>query len=487
MLATVRSGMGHHAQAKFHWAKAVLQEPQEASNFYNFGQTLQKLGELDDALACYDEALTLKKDYAIAMSNKGAVYREKHEFEKALQCYQAVIEMDKYRFNDYLNYALILSDLNYDQEALEICDIALKLGASDQHAHFNKGYILSKQMKDAESESYYRQALTINPDFADAQWNLSHLYLRNAKYKEGWKLFESRWHTPHTKLYKRTLRQPLWKGDFDIAGKTILLHTEQGMGDTIQFSRYALEVEKLGAKVLLEVQAPLVDLMKTMSPTIEVFAEGNYLPPFDCYCPQMSLPHVFDTQAHNIPAPIPYLHADPVKSAYWRDKLGPKQRLRVGLVWAGGFHAHRPETWSWNRRRNVPIEMLQAWRDIACDFYSLQKGEPSESEFAALQETGWQGPHIHNFVSELKDFTDTAAFIDNLDLVISVDTSTAHLAGAMGKPVWLLNRFDSCWRWPLGQTDSAWYPSMRVFKQVVQGHWQPIVDEVAQSLKDKAI
>jgi hypothetical protein len=201
----------------------------------------------------------------------------------------------------------------------------------------------------------------------------------------------------------------------------------------------------------------------------------------------MSLPHVFDTQAHTIPAPIPYLHADPVKSAQWKNRLGAHERLRVGLVWAGGFHAHRAETWSWNRRRNVPIDMLQSWRDIPCDFYSLQKGEPSESEFAALQETGWQGPHIHNFVSELKDFTDTAALIDNLDLVISVDTSTAHLAGAMGKPVWLLNRFDSCWRWPLGQLNSEWYPTMRIFKQTVSGHWQPIVDEVAQCLKDQVL
>jgi tetratricopeptide (TPR) repeat protein len=482
MLGTIRSTMGMHQLAKVHWAQAVLLEPEEASNFYNFGSTLQKLGQLDDAVACYEQALTLKKDYAIAMSNLGAVYREKNEFEKALGCYQAVIEMDKYRFNDYLNYALILSDLNYDNEAIEVCELALQLGASDQHAHFNKGFVLAKLMQDSLAERSYLQALQLNPDFVEAQWNLSHLYLRNACYKEGWKLFESRWKTPHTKLWQRTFHQPRWNGDFDVAGRTILLHTEQGLGDTIQFSRYALLLEQMGAKVVLEVQPALVNVMKSMSPTVQVVEEGNYLPPFDCYCPQMSLPLAFDQLGHEIPAPIPYVHAEPVKSAEWKEKLGEKKRPRVGLVWAGGFHAHRPETWSWNKRRNLPLEMLAHWRELDVDFVSLQKGEPSESDFHKLLESGWQGPKIHNFVGELKDFTDTAALIDNLDLVISVDTSTLHLAGAMGKPVWLLNRFDSCWRWPLGQTGSLWYPTMRIFKQPAAGRWDVVVAEVTQAL-----
>ena len=482
MLGAIRTSMGQDGAASSHFAKVVLAEPSDATNFYNFGASLQKIGQLDEALACYNEALTLKPDYAEAMSNKGAIYRDKNEFENALACYQAVIEMNQYKFDDYLNYALILSDLNYNLEALEICDIALQLGAREYHGHFQKGYILGKLMQNEAAKACYLKALEIKPDLPEATWNLSHIYLRQGDYDKGWQLFESRWDTKNTKLTARNYPQPKWSGNFSLEGKTILLNTEQGLGDTLQFCRYALLVEQLGAKVIVEAQKPLVEIIQSMSPTLTVATEGETLPPFDCYCPQLSLPHIFKTTLETVPAPIPYLFSDPAKAQYWQEKLGEKTKPRIGLVWSGGFHVHRPETWAWNKRRNLNLDHLKYFRELPFEFYSLQKGDPAESELRQAQQSGWDGLAIINFTDELKDFSDTAALIEQLDLVISVDTSTAHLAGAMGKPVWLLNRFDCCWRWLEQNSRSPWYPNMTIFNQPRPGDWDTVLTQMIQML-----
>ncbi len=482
MLGAIRAAMDQHQAASTYFAKVVLAEPTQASNFYNFGASLHKIGQLDEALACYNEALTLQPDYAEAMSNKGAIYRDKNEFENALACYQAVIEMNKYKFDDYLNYALILSDLNYNLEALEVCDIALTLGALEYHGHFQKGYILGKLMQNDAAKACYHKALELKPNLPEALWNLSHIHLRQGDYAKGWELFESRWDTKNTKLTARNYPQPKWSGNFSIADKTILLHTEQGLGDTIQFCRYALLVEQMGAKVILEVQKPLVEILKTMSPGITIAAEGDTLPPFDCYCAQLSLPHIFNTTLDTVPAPIPYVFSHPEKAANWQEKLGTKHKPRIGLVWSGGFHVDRPETWAWNKRRNLNLEHLRYFKDLPFDFISLQKGDPAESALRQAQESGWDGPLIINHTNELHDFSDTAALIENLDLVISVDTSTAHLAGAMGKPVWLLNRFDCCWRWLEQSANSPWYPNMTIFNQPKPGDWDAVLVQVVNAL-----
>lgn len=481
-LAAIRTAMGHDEVASKLLAKAVLAEPQDPTNFLNFGVCLHRLGQLDEALACFDEALALKPDYTAALSNKGAVYRDKNEFTKALACYQKVIEMDKFRLDDYLNYALILSDLDHDEEALEVCDIALQLGARDYHGHFQKGFIQAKLMRSEQAMRSYLKSLELKPDFAEAKWNLSHIYLRRGDYQQGWKLFESRWETRNTKLHARKFSQPRWRGDFSLEGKTILIHTEQGMGDTIQFGRYALLLEKVGANVVLEVQKPLAAAMQSMSPNIKIAIEGENLPHFDCYCPQISLPFLLGTTLETVPVPGAYIFADETKASNWQRKLGAKTKTRVGLVWSGGFHKDRPETWTWNQRRNLPLEKLKLLKDLPFEFFSLQKGQPAESELAALAQEGWDGPQIIDYTADLSDFSETAALIQNLDLVISVDTSTAHLAGAMGKPVWLLNRFDCCWRWLEGASSSPWYPSMKIFNQPAQGDWDSVLSQLLEEL-----
>ena len=477
-LGVIRLGMGDYEPASRHFAQAVLKEPTEPSNYLNFGICLHNLGQLDEALACLDEALKLKKDYPAALSNKGAIFRDKNEFEKALACYQAAIELDNSRYDDYLNYALVLSDLGLDTEALEICDIAIKLGAQEPHGHFQRGYILAKMMRSNEAELAYLKALELKPNFPEAHWNLSHIYLRRGEYSRGWELFESRWKTKNTKLVLKHPGKPLWLGDTSINGKTILLTTEQGIGDTIQFSRYALLFEGLGAKVVLESQKPIANLLKSMAPNITVVPEGENLPQFDYYCPQMSLPYLMGTKKESVPCTKPYLFADPVKSECWAKRIGHKAKPRIGLVWCGGFHADRPETWALNKRRNIPLEKFKLLKAFNFEFFSLQKGEAAVSEMFNLCSQGWSGPQILDYTNELEDFSDTAGLIEQLDLIISVDTSTAHLGAAMGKPVWLLNRFDSCWRWLEGESSSPWYPSMKIFTQPSPGDWDSVISSV---------
>jgi ADP-heptose:LPS heptosyltransferase len=268
-----------------------------------------------------------------------------------------------------------------------------------------------------------------------------------------------------------------------VKGKTILLHSEQGLGDTLQFCRYADLVKAEGAAVILQVEAPLVRLLSTLKGADRVLAKGADLPDFDLHASIMSLPRAFRTSLQTVPAAIPYLHADPEDVAAWARRLGPRTRPRIGLAWAGGFRPDRPDLWTIYRRRDAPLRMLAPLARAEADFISLQKGERAENELAELVAAGWDGPAMLNPAAELRDFADTAALVENLDLVITVDTAVAHLAGALGKPVWILDRFDSCWRWMRERTDSPWYPTVRLFRQKTFGDWGPVIQEIAEALR----
>jgi hypothetical protein len=258
------------------------------------------------------------------------------------------------------------------------------------------------------------------------------------------------------------------------------------LGDTIQFCRYAKHVADLGARVVLEVPRALANLLKNLDGVMQLAVRGEPLPPFDYYCPLMSLPLALKTTLTNIPAQIPYLRSSTERVQYWNGALGQRTMPRVGLVWSGGFRPNQPELWAVNDRRNIPLAKLAALKHPAIEFYSLQKGQPAESELAKLIANNWDGPDLRDYTSELHDFEETAALIEQLDLVISVDTATAHLAGALGKPVWILNRFDTCWRWLLDRTDSPWYPSAHLYRQERPGDWEGVVQKVRSDLEQFA-
>jgi hypothetical protein len=331
----------------------------------------------------------------------------------------------------------------------------------------------------------YACALTIRPDDGKLRFHQSMALLMAGDYHNGWAAYEWRWRTANAKLRPRVFPQPLWLGAEPLNGRTILLHVEQGLGDTLQFSRYVPLLVARGARVILEVPPPLLRLMQEsfQGLTQEIVAAGSPLPDFDCHCPLMSLPLAFATDLTTIPQSHPYLVADPDRAQAWAQRLGPRQRLRVGLVWSGGARPDQPELHLVNERRNLPLSKLEPLRTVAADFYSLQKGEPAVGEFKRQLADGWNGPAMIDLTDELSDFAETAALIANLDLVISVDTSTAHLAAAIGKPVWILNRFDTCWRWLLERRDSPWYPTVTLYRQTQPGVWDDVIERVCSDLR----
>lgn len=425
-------------------------EPNNPDGYNNIGNALKDMNQFEEAINCYDLAIGLRPNYAHALNNKGVALKELSRFEEAISCYKDAI---KYK-SDYAE------------------------------PHNNIANIYTAQGKTEDALKLYNKAISIDPHYAPSYWNKALLKLLVGDYKEGWELYEWRWKYGAKNL-ARNFKEPLWLGDTPLKNKTIFIYSEQGLGDTIQFCRYIKNLSDLGAKVIFEVQKPLVKVLQNLEGVYLITTQDAPIPKFDFHCPLLSLPLAFKTSVDTIPNKISYIEPDPAIVAYWANRLGEKNNLRVGLVWSGGFRPDQPELWEVNKRRNLPLEFLKQLDVTNVDFFSLQKGEPAESEFNNIDMNTWGGPHIQNHVSELHDFSDTAALIENLDLVISVDTSTAHMAAAMGKEVWLLNRFDTCWRWFIDRNDSPWYPTIRIFRQPTPGDWLSVINEVRDALQEK--
>ena len=467
--------------------KALALKPDYAEAYNNRGSALLDLKRLDEALASCDKALTLNPDYAEAYNNRGNVLLHLKRLEEALACYDKSLALKPDYAEAHYNRGIALRDLKRLDEELASYDKALALKPDYAEAYYNSAIVnQALRLLDAAIANYDR-AIAIKPDYADAYWNKSLTLLSSGDFDKGWELYEWRWLIAKTALKQSVAGKPLWLGVESLKDKTILLHSEQGLGDTIQFCRYATLVAQLGATVLLEVQLPLLELLRGLDGVCQLVAEGSTLPPFDYHCPLMSLPLAFRTTIGTIPANIPYIKVDLTKVAYWQTKLGVHDKPRVGLVWSGGFRPNQPEVWATNERRNIPLTLMSRINSPEIDFYSLQKGEPAESELLRQKHEVWPENNLYNFTHELKDFSDTAALIENLDLVISVDTSTAHLAAAMGKPTWILNRYDSCWRWLLDRDDSPWYPTVKLYRQQRLGDWESVLDQVNTDLSKVAL
>jgi hypothetical protein len=297
-----------------------------------------------------------------------------------------------------------------------------------------------------------------------------------SRFEEGWVEYESRWqvqsmHTPIPELPK-----PRWTGQ-ELNGETVLLYAEQGFGDTLQFCRYAAMVAAAGGRVIMVVPKSMQSLMRSLGGVAEVLSEDTTaLPPFDYQCPLMSLPAAFGTTVETIPAPASYLKADPEP---WADVLNDLPGLKVGLAWAGRSRTAQPHAVAIDRRRSMHLSQMAPLLDVpGCSFVSLQRGLP-----AAQLQTLPEGKTLHDVSSRLGDWADTAGLVAGLDLVIAVDTAVAHLAGALGKPIWMLNRYDSCWRWLTNRDDTPWYPTMRQFRQATSGDWPGVIARVRRALE----
>jgi tetratricopeptide (TPR) repeat protein len=493
-LAYALNELQRHGEALASADRALALQPNFPDALNNRGNAQAALNRPLDALGSFDRAIALVPEFAVAWNNRAGVLRDLGHADEALASCDHALALQPNYAAAWSNRGNALSDLNQPEEAERSYRRALELAPAFADAWNNLGLAQIDLNQHAHALSSYERALAINPASVETRWNQALCLLQMGRFEAGWREYEWRWERARIKADLRGFAQPLWRGDFSIDGKTILLHAEQGLGDTLQFCRYASLVSKLGARVVLEVPAALMRLLTTLDGVDQLVEAGQPLPPFDCHCPLLSLPLAFRTDEASIPAATPYLFADPEAARAWRERIDAKadaipdakadarthRRLKVGLVWAGENRSHIAELRKIDARRSIALERFAPVLDVPnVRFFSLQKGasasQLSRSELSA---------HVVDYTQELHDFADTAALVDNLDLVISVDTSTAHLAGALNKPVWILNRFDTCWRWLLERRDTPWYPGARLFRQPALGDWDSVMQATREALAE---
>lgn len=422
---------------------AIALKPDSALTWLNRGNAHKELGQLDAACSDYLQGITLQPDDAMAHFNLGNVCRLQMRLPQAAACFEAVLKVQPLRID-------ALSNLGVTYKELHQFDMALVC---------------------------FDKALNIDPANADVRWNKATALLMAGRYLEGWPLFESRWELDATRQAAQAKHTAtLWLGQTTLRGRSLLISTEQGLGDTIQCLRYLPLLVAMGAQVTVEVQPALERLVRQFQGIHQVIVWGEDRPSTDFYCPFMSLPLAFDTELATIPMADGYLQAEKGLCADWQKRLAADTRPKLGLVWSGG------DLFAANQRRNIPLQSLEVLADLPVTCYSLQKGEQAQAELARVQASGWRGPNIIDHAAALSDFADTAGLISQLDAVVAVDTSVAHLAAAMGKPVFLLNRFDSCWRWLAQQSRSPWYDSLNVYNQPSPGDWGSVLQAVKQDL-----
>jgi len=448
---------------------AALNIKKDPAIYNNRGNIYQKLKQFELALDDYDAAIKLNPRFLEAHYNKGNCYKELNQHQKAIEWYKKTLKINPKYFHAWNNMGLCCQAVQDFEGSLAACQEAIKIEPDNYIIYNNMGFTLHTLMRLDEAIASFKKSIELNPEQTDSKFNIGFVYLLKGDLEKGWEGHEERWRNK----YRPSALPNLWKGE-DLTGKTIYIVHEQGLGDTIQFIRHAKQLKELGAaKVIAGVKQEIASLVSTFTAVDEINASATYVPEYDYQCPMMSLPYVLKTRVHNVPYE-PYFKADPEKVAYFAKKMGNKSKLRVGVVWSGGFRAGQPEIWAVNERRNIPVEKLAAIHNPSVEFYSLQFGA-KEFPFPMV-----------DLMGDVKDFSDTAAIIENLDLVISVDTSTAHVAGAMGKPVWLMNRFDTCWRWLEDRTDTPWYPSFKIYRQKEFMNWDNVVAEIKKDLDELA-
>ena len=457
--------------------RAVAIRPEHAEALSNRGLTLHELNRFEEALASYDRALTVRPDYAEALYNRGNTLHALQRFEEALASYDRAITAQPDYAEALSNRGITLHALQRLEDALTSYDRALVLRPDYAEALSNRGITLVGLQRLQEALTSYDRAVDLKPDYAEAHFNRSLALLLQGNYADGWEEYEWRWKGGAKGARLRRFDCPQWRGE-DLVGKAIFLYDEQGYGDAIQFLRYVPLVALRGGRVILEVSQALLRLVERLDGAAQVFASGGTVPSVDFYCPLLSLPVAFSTTIANIPSGVPYLAADSAEVAAWSRRLVDLEGVRVGLVWAGSSRPGLPEADRIDRRRSITLRHFAKLADVrGVSFVSLQKGQPRSQTLSPPP-----GLLVHDWTDELHDFGDTAALIECLDLVISVDTSVVHLAGALGKPVWLLNCFNACWRWLLGRDDSPWYPTLRQFRQPKPGDWDSVVMDVRAAL-----
>jgi tetratricopeptide (TPR) repeat protein len=481
----LQTAIEHHKASRFEDAEAAYREVLEAP-LEPQAERLRLLGSLclqtgQGALAAeyLERASKLLPEDPETLTNYGTALRLIGKTQEAVLCYRSALQLCPSFADAAFNLASTLHSLDHLDEARICCKEALRFRPDFVHAHILLGLCLQEKGKHREAIQCFSQALKFNPASNDAAWNKSLSLLALGEYEEGWRLFETGLQGART--LHGPLREPRWKKGESLRAKRLLIQSEGGYGDTLQFIRYAEVCKKAGATVIVSCPSALHRLFSASGYIDELCCEeGNV--PFDYSIPLMSFPQLFGTTLVSIPSSKPYLcPPDDIRIA-WAKRLRNIHGLKVGLAWAGSPRKDDPNAHRIDHRRSIDLDILRPLFETPNTvFVSLQLGEKKYQ----IIDCGLENKII-DVTSHIHDFADTAALIDQLDLVISVDTAVAHLAGGMGKPVWILSRFDACWRWLQNRPECPWYPSARIFGQESPGHWTPVVDEIRKALRNLA-
>jgi Flp pilus assembly protein TadD len=467
---------GRPAEAESFYRRALHLEPDFTTAWMNLGLVHIELGNYDAAEEFEREALRLDPELPDAHNHLGMIHYKRGRLAEAENCFRSALRLNPAHPHATLNLGSVRQVFDHPDEAEGLFRRAMALGVNPAHARSNLALCLMEQVRPEEAEVLCREALEESPNYAEAKANLALSLMMMGRLKEGWDYYETRWQIESKSRPVPNLKQPLWTGQ-ELNGETVLLYAEQGFGDTLQFCRFVPMVAAAGGRVVLVVPRPLRRLMMSLEGVSVLLAEDDdSLPAFDYHCPLLSLPHAFGTDIDTIPAEVPYLKGDPHA---WQGVLEKMPGLKAGLVWAGRSRTDQPHAVALDKRRSMHLrEMAPLFSVPGISFVSLQLGPP-----ARHMRNLPAGAVLHDVSARIADWADTADLISGLDLVIAVDTAVAHLAGALGKPVFMLNRHDSCWRWFVGRDDTPWYPTMRIFRQKKRNDWTGVIAEVQQVLE----
>lgn len=437
---------------------------------------LRRLGRKEEAQAAIERALTLDPKQADFYDTLSAIQRDLRRYNQAVTSLKTAIAMEPDNAKFYNNLGICLGRMGANEEALAYLNRYITMRPTMAEGYNNRANILKTLGRYQDAIDDYNRALTINPDIfmGKANKGICHLVLGN--YTEGWSLFEDRKPgnlPPEAKRFDPAQR---WHGEA-LPDKTLILYNEQGLGDTIQFCRYIPFVKERVGRLILQIQPPLINWLKAHWPELSFITPDDPLPAHEAQCPLMSLPHIFKTQLNTVPFPGGYLKADKGKTAFWKTRLPQDGKKRIGLVWAGN-----PDHMNDHIRSVGIAQLAPLWQVPHVHFISLQKGERPLAQLLALPSSVSMMPLGH----ELNDFSDTAALLKNIDLLISVDTAVLHAAGALGVPAWAMLQYDPDWRWMIGRSDTPWYEKTRLFRQKNFGGWNSVAEEISDALRQLA-
>jgi tetratricopeptide (TPR) repeat protein len=471
-LGVLRMALGQPQYALESFEMAIRLRPDFARVYSNRAQAEAQLGLVAEARVSHDRATLLEPRDAQIHFNRGAFLSDLREWQAAAESYQAALALKPDYPDAYCNLGLSQQEMGQADLARASYARALAINPELAAVLNNRGNLFRSSKQFEEALSDYREALALDPDHVEAHFNNGQLALLQGNFSMGWPEYEWRGLIEEAKAYSPKKRaEPAWFGKTSLNGKRIILHAEQGLGDTIQFCRYASMVAALGARVTLEVQPALQELLADLEGVSELALAGSPLPPADFQCSIMSLPGAFKTTLDTIPCRVPYIQADPQRIRRWQEILGPRKRPRVGLTWSGNPRQRN------DHNRSMTLSHLVAHLPREFEYYCVQK-EVRERDQDILRSC----PFINVCGPQLENFADTAALLQMLDLVLSVDTSIAHLSGALGKPTWILLCYLPDWRWLLDRSDCPWYPTANLYRQPAAGDWDSITSKVGKDL-----